>query len=72
MNILSNKIFILSLLLLALGIFSLMIEHTFYQFVDQNGILHESMFLPLGTISIAIGVLLLLSLMQKYNVRLES
>ncbi|MCJ8297234.1 MAG: hypothetical protein MJK15_22805 [Colwellia sp.] len=39
---------------------SLIAESTFYQFLDNEGVLHESMFLPLGMISIVVGMLFLL------------
>ena len=60
MNIFTNKNFITSLFLLGLGMLSLIAESTFYQFLDNDGFLHESMFLPLGMISIAVGMLFLL------------
>jgi len=60
MNILTNKTLLASLLLLSLGILSLIAESTFYQFLDNDGYLHESMFLPLGMISIVVGMLFLL------------
>ncbi|QUM80351.1 DUF3955 domain-containing protein [Moritella sp. 5] len=60
MNIFTNKTLLASLLLLSLGILSLIAESTFYQFLDNDGHLHESMFLPLGMISIVVGMLFLL------------
>ena len=60
MNIFTNKTFLTSLFLLGLGAGSLIAESTFYQFSDNDGFLHESMFLPLGIISIAVGMLFLL------------
>ena len=60
MNISTNKTFLTSLFLLGLGMLSLIAESTFYQFLDNDGFLHESMFLPLGMISIAVGMLFLL------------
>ncbi|WP_252097647.1 DUF3955 domain-containing protein [Pseudoalteromonas sp. NBT06-2] len=36
------------------------VENTFYQYLDSEGVLHESMFLPLSVISIALGILFLL------------
>ena len=59
MNIFINKTFIISLILFSLGVLSLIAENTFYQFLDNDGVLHESMFLPLGIICIAVGVLFL-------------
>ncbi|MCJ8294616.1 MAG: DUF3955 domain-containing protein [Colwellia sp.] len=60
MNISTNKTFLTSLFLLGLGMLSLIAESTFYQFIDNDGFIHESMFLPLGMISIAVGMLFLL------------
>ena len=60
MNILANKTLLIPLILLGLGMLSLIAESTFYQFLDNEGVLHESMFLPLGMISIVVGMLFLL------------
>ncbi len=35
------------------------IENTFYQYIDEDGLLHESFFMPLGFIFVAIGLLLI-------------
>ncbi|HBY84276.1 MAG TPA: hypothetical protein DEO86_00210 [Colwellia sp.] len=59
MNHSTNKIFILSLLLLSLGIVFIVAENSFYQYVDDKGVLHESLFMPLGMISIFMGILAL-------------
>ena len=55
-----NKVFILSLILLGLGSASLIAENIFYQYIDDNGVLHESLFMPLGSLSMIVGVLVLL------------
>ena len=61
-----NKVFYLSLLLLGLGIVFIIAENSFYQYVDDTGILHESFFMPLGMLSILMGsVVLLFCLIQK-------
>jgi hypothetical protein len=59
MNHSTSKIFILSLLLLSLGIVFIVAENSFYQYVDDKGVLHESLFMPLGMISIFMGILAL-------------
>ena len=59
MNHSTNKMFILSLLLLSLGIVFIVAENSFYQYVDDKGVLHESLFMPLGMISIFMGILAL-------------
>ena len=56
---LANKIFTIALVSLGLGIVFLILENTFFQYVDNDGILHESFFLPLSVLSIAVGVLFL-------------
>ena len=55
----ANKKFTIALVLLGLGIIFLILENTFFQYVDNDGILHESFFLPLSVLSIAVGVLFL-------------
>jgi len=50
-----NTVFYLSLLLLGLGIVFIIAENSFYQYVDDTGILHESFFMPLGMLSILMG-----------------
>ena len=37
-----------SLLLLILGVVCIVFENSLYQYVDENGVLYESLFLPLG------------------------
>ena len=46
-KILKSKILLASLFLLVLGVTSLFIESTFYQYLDEDGVLHESFFCPL-------------------------
>ncbi|KGJ93637.1 DUF3955 domain-containing protein [Colwellia psychrerythraea] len=66
MNFSVNNIFFLSLLLLGLGIVFIIAENSFYQYVDDSGVLHESLFMPLGVLSFWMGILFLLfSLLQK-------
>ncbi len=66
------KILKFSLVLLIVGIACILLENTFYQYVDKNGVLHESFFLPLGAISMllaGIGLVFVLakSLMNMRN-----
>ena len=51
---------ITSLLLLFLGIAFILLENIFYQYIDEDGILHESFFMPLGFLSIILGLTFLL------------
>ena len=55
-----SKIFLASLFLLVLGVTFLFLENTFYQYLDEDGVLHESFFLPLGCLSLIVGGLGLL------------
>jgi len=59
-KVLKSKIFLTSLFLLVLGFASLFLENTFYQYLDEDGVLHESFFLPLGCLSLIAGGLGLL------------
>ena len=55
-----NTMIITSLLLLFLGIAFILLENIFYQYIDEDGILHESFFMPLGFLSIFLGLTFLL------------
>lgn len=56
----TKKTLVFVLILFGLEIAFLIAENTFYQYVDNEGILHESMFMPLGVLSIVVGILFLL------------
>jgi hypothetical protein len=60
MKMFSNKTIIIAFMFFGLGVTLIIAENTFYQFIDNGGVLHESMFMPLGVISIAVGVLFLM------------
>ncbi len=47
----------ISIGLLIIGVIFIALENHFYQFVDENGVLHESMFMPLGALSVMLGVI---------------
>jgi hypothetical protein len=51
-----TKPFLVSLLFLFVGVLSLGMENIFYGHIDQNGVLQESFFLPLGSFSLILGV----------------
>ena len=57
-----NTMIITSLLLLFLGVTFLLLENIFYQYIDEDGILHESFFMPLGFLSIFLGLTFLLAI----------
>ncbi|MCL1051061.1 DUF3955 domain-containing protein [Shewanella abyssi] len=56
----ANRTWIISLVLLGLGAACIIAENGFYQYVDDKGVLHESMFMPLGMLSLVAGTLVLL------------
>ena len=49
------KVLICSSVLLAIGIACILLENIYYQYVDTDGVLHESLFLPIGFISVKIA-----------------
>jgi hypothetical protein len=51
----SKKLLLLSIALFFVGITCLILEYTFFQYLDENGYLHESLFLPLGAFSVISG-----------------
>jgi hypothetical protein len=51
----NNKFLILCLVLLGTGIICLVFENHFYQYVDEDGYLRESLFLPIGAFSFLLG-----------------
>ena len=59
-SILKSKMLWLSMVLLALGILFGAIEQTYYQYIDESGVLHESWFLPLGFICFLLGGIILI------------
>ena len=59
MNYSVNKLFVLSLIFLGVGIVFIIAENSFYQYVDDKGFLHESLFMPLGMIIMFMGILAL-------------
>ncbi len=66
------NILIFSVLLLVVGAACILFENYFYQYVDEQGVLHESLFMPLGTIllllaSIGLTFVLAKALMNRRN-----
>ena len=45
---------------LVIGIISVIIQNTFYGYVDAEGVLHDSLFLPIGVISVILGTILVI------------
>ena len=54
--VIKTKLFLVGLFFLFLGILSLAMENIFYGDIGQDGVLQESFFLPLGSISVVLGV----------------
>jgi hypothetical protein len=44
--------------LLIIGVVSIIIQNIFYGYVDTEGVLRDSLFLPLGAFAITLGILL--------------
>ncbi len=66
-NILKTKPFMASLFFLALGVVSFVIQNIFYGYIDENGILRDSFFLPLSVISLFLGgIILFFSIISLY------
>lgn len=55
-----NKTVVSSIIFFLVGIVFLMLESEFYQYIDSEGVLRESLFLPLGMLSVFIGIILFL------------
>ena len=54
------------LFFLLIGVISLVIENTYYQYLDENGVLQESFFLPMSVFSFIIGaILIIISIINK-------
>ena len=60
---------ITAIIFLIIGITSTIIQNTFYGYVDENGILQDSIFLPLGAFATLIGSVLLLVVFAKYFIK---
>ncbi|MDN3490096.1 DUF3955 domain-containing protein [Pseudoalteromonas sp. APC 3694] len=48
----------------------MLIEHSLYQYVDNNGVLHESLFLPLSILCFALGLFFVASLLARKVIEL--
>ena len=55
-----RKAILASILLLFLGCTFFLLENVFYQNIDEDGVLHESLFMPLSCLSIFLGLIVLL------------
>lgn len=63
-----NRLLLAGLVGIGAGSASLLMEREFYGDLDENGVLQESFFLPLGSLLLVAGVLLLLIATVKWMV----
>lgn len=63
-----NRLLLAGLVGIGAGSASLLMEKEFYSDLDENGVLQESFFLPLGSLLLVAGVLLLLIATVKWMV----
>lgn len=54
----SQKHLTIATVLVTVGVISLIMENYHYQYLDEQGVLHESLFLPLGMCSLITGAVL--------------
>lgn len=55
-----SKLSILGIVFITLGIISGFIQNTYYGYIDADGVVHDSLFLPLAFVFAGIGLLILL------------
>lgn len=55
-----SKTILAGITLLLLGSFFIILENIFYNCVDENGVVQESLFLPLGALSLCLGIITIL------------
>jgi hypothetical protein len=61
-----SKLTITSIAFIVLGFICGYIQNTYYGYVDAQGVLHDSLFLPLGVFSLLIGgIFLMIVLVRK-------
>lgn len=42
---------------IVVGVLSLLVQNTFYGYIDNDGVLRDSIFLPVGAFSLLLGLL---------------
>jgi hypothetical protein len=68
-----NKLILSGSVFVVLGIVSGIIQNTYYEYVDANGILHDSLFLPLSFLLVALGsIFLLFGIIRFLNEKINS
>jgi uncharacterized membrane protein len=61
-----SKLALIGIVLIALGMISGFIQHNYYGYIDAEGVIHDSIFLPLAFFLTMIGSLLLLICMVRF------
>ncbi len=46
----------ISAISIVVGALCMILENTFYQYIDEEGILHESLFMPIGVLLVSLGL----------------
>jgi nitrate reductase gamma subunit len=64
-NIFNTLLFRITIFLFLMGTTSLILENNFYQYLDEDNVLHESLFMPLGVISIFASIICFILLLVK-------
>lgn len=68
-NILRRPLLAASAALLVVGAIFMWIQNTFYGYLDNNNVIQDSLFLPLGAISVILGLMGLCFILIKATVR---
>jgi len=55
-----SRLTLTGIIFIILGIISLIIQNTFYGYLDADGVLHDSLFLPLTFIFALIGLIIVM------------
>ena len=66
------RVLVFSIVLLVMGVACIFFENYYYQYVDEQGVLHESLFMPLGAISILLAGIGLVYFLAKVFVKNRS
>ena len=53
------------------GIACLLLEHYYYQYIDESGVLHESLFMPIGVMLILLGSAAVIFSLAKMSARFK-
>ncbi len=72
MTAFKSPMIITSGLLLFIGFSFIALENIFYQYIDEDGVLHESLFMPLGFISLLLSLVFLLAVTIKKLISLKN